>query len=125
MNPDLKINIFNKWNKMVKKYGSKSIIKKQNNTLFAENLDGLSVFMSRFLKPDGQFNLNYYLMSKIQVQNKKKLFFLALITFIEDKQTLDYEEEIPDCQCTDNEFISLSFGDYESYAVVLCNFFQL
>ena len=60
MNPDLKINIFNKWNKMVKKYGSKSIIKKQNNTLFPENLDGLSVFMSRFLKPDGQFNLNYY-----------------------------------------------------------------
>ncbi len=41
--------------------------------LFAENLDGLSIFMSRFLKPDGQFNLNYYLMSKSQVQNKKKV----------------------------------------------------
>ena len=36
----------------------------------------------------------------------------------------DYAEEMPDCWCTDNQFLDLGFGDYEEHAVLLCNYFN-
>ena len=31
---------------------------------------------------------------------------------------------MPDCWCTDNEFLNLGFGEYEEHAVLLCNYFN-
>jgi coiled-coil and C2 domain-containing protein 2A len=110
--------------KWLKKMKEKSILKNRTIRLFAENFDGLSVFMPRFLKPDGQPPPQLLFNEQDPNAIEKAARFVALIPFIEDNQTWDYAEEMPDCWCTDNEFITLGFGDYEEHAVLLCNYFN-
>ena len=110
--------------KWLKKMKEKSILKNRTIRLFAENFDGLSVFMPRFLKPDGQPPPQLIFNEQDPNAIEKAARFVALIPFIEDNQTWDYAEEMPDCWCTDNEFITLGFGDYEEHAVLLCNYFN-
>jgi coiled-coil and C2 domain-containing protein 2A len=102
----------------------KTILKNRTIRLFAENINGHSVFMPRFLKEDGQAPPDVIFNDKEPNPIEKAARFVALIPFIEDNQTWDFAEEMPDCWCTDNEFITLCFGDYEEHAVLLCNYFN-
>ena len=110
--------------KWLKKMKEKTILKNRTIRLFAENINGHSVFMPRFLKEDGQAPPDVIFNDKEPNPIEKAARFVALIPFIEDNQTWDFAEEMPDCWCTDNEFITLCFGDYEEHAVLLCNYFN-
>ena len=92
--------------------------------LFAENFDGYSVFMPRYLKRDGQKPHPQLFNENDDVAIEKSSRYVALIPFIEENQTWDYAEEMPDCWTTDNQFLALGFGDYEEHAVLLCNYFN-
>jgi coiled-coil and C2 domain-containing protein 2A len=92
--------------------------------LFAENFDGFSVFMPRYLKPDGQKPHSQIFNENDDNAIEKASRYVALIPFIEENQTWDYAEEMPDCWTTDNQFLALGFGDYEEHAVLLCNYFN-
>ena len=91
---------------------------------FAENFDGCSVFMPRYLKPDGQMPYSQIFNENDENAIEKVSKYVSLIPFIEENQTWDYAEEMPDCWCTDNQFLDLGFGDYEEHAVLLCNYFN-
>ena len=92
--------------------------------LFAENLDGQSVFMPRYLRPEGQKPHPQLFNENDENALEKATRYVALIPFLEENQTYDYGEEMPDCWTTDNEFLDLGFGDYEEHAVLLCNYFN-
>ena len=92
--------------------------------LFAENFDGESVFMPRYLKKDGQKLHPQLFHENDDNAIEKASRYVALIPFIEENQTWDYAEEMPDCWTTDNQFLALGFGDYEEHAVLLCNYFN-
>jgi len=104
----------------------KSDVKFQNRKIrfFAENFDGCSVFMPRYLKPDGQMPYSQIFNENDENAIEKVSKYVSLIPFIEENQTWDYAEEMPDCWCTDNQFLDLGFGDYEEHAVLLCNYFN-
>jgi len=91
---------------------------------FAENFDGCSVFMPRYLKPDGQMPYSQLFNENDENAIEKVSRYVSLIPFIEENQTWDYAEEMPDCWTTDNQFLDLGFGDYEEHAVLLCNYFN-
>ena len=91
---------------------------------FAENFDGCSVFMPRYLKRDGQMPYPQLFNENDDNAIEKASRYVSLIPFIEENQTWDYAEEMPDCWCTDNQFLDLGFGDYEEHAVLLCNYFN-
>ena len=110
--------------KWLKKMKEKSLLKNRNIRLFAENFDGYSVFMPRFLKAEGQRPHNMIFTVNDENGIEKVSRYVALIPFIEDNQAFDDLEEMPDCWCTDNEFLTLGFGDYEEHAVLLCNYFN-
>ena len=92
--------------------------------LFAENFDGCSVFMPRYLKPDGQMPYTIIFNENDENAIEKVSKYVSLIPFIEENRTWDYAEEMPDSWCTDNQFLDLGFGDYEEHAVLLCNYFN-
>ena len=92
--------------------------------LFAENIDGQSVFMPRYLRPEGQKPHPQLFNENDENALEKATRYVALIPFLEENQTYDYGEEMPDCWTTDNEFLDLGFGDYEEHAVLLCNYFN-
>ena len=104
----------------------KNNVKFKNRTIrfFAENFDGFSVFMPRYLKKDGQMPHSTLFDEKDNNALEKASRYVSLIPFIEENQTWDYAEEMPDCWCTDNQFLDLGFGDYEEHAVLLCNYFN-
>ena len=104
----------------------KSSNKFKNRTirLFAENFNGFSVFMPRYLKRDGQKPHSQLFSENDDNAIEKASRYVALIPFIEENQTWDYAEEMPDCWTTDNQFLALGFGDYEEHAVLLCNYFN-
>ena len=104
------------------KEGSK--FKNRTIRLFAENFDGYSVFMPRYLKSDGQKPHSQIFSENDDNAIEKASRYVALIPFLEENQTWDYAEEMPDCWTTDNEFLALGFGDYEEHAVLLCNYFN-
>ena len=91
---------------------------------FAENIDGCSVFMPRYLKKDGQMPYQQLFNENDDNAIEKATRYVSLIPFIEENQTWDYAEEMPDCWTTDNQFLDLGFGDYEEHAVLLCNYFN-
>ena len=91
---------------------------------FAENFDGCSVFMPRYLKRDGQMPYPQLFNENDDNAIEKASRYVSLIPFIEENQTWDYAEEMPDCWSTDNQFLDLGFGDYEEHAVLLCNYFN-
>jgi coiled-coil and C2 domain-containing protein 2A len=103
---------------------SSSKFKNRKIRLFAENIDGFSVFMPRFLKRDGQKPHPQFFNENDENSIEKVSRFISLIPFIEENQTWDYAEEMPDCWMTDEQFLSLGFGDYEEHAVLLCNYFN-
>ena len=104
----------------------KSNEKFKNRTIrfFAENIDGCSVFMPRYLKRDGQKPYSSLFNENDENAIEKSTRYVSLIPFIEENQTWDYAEEMPDCWTTDNQFLDLGFGDYEEHAVLLCNYFN-
>ena len=104
----------------------KGNVKFQNRVIrfFAENFDGCSVFMPRYLKRDGQMPYPQLFNENDDNAIEKASRYVSLIPFIEENQTWDYAEEMPDCWCTDNQFLDLGFGDYEEHAVLLCNYFN-
>lgn len=116
-----------KWLKAMK---DKSLLKDRCIRLFADNFDGYSVFMPRYLKPDGQkphsllFNSETSTLESDPNAIERVAHYVSLIPFVEDNQAWDTEEELPDCWCTDNEFLTLGFGDYEEHAILLCNYFN-
>ena len=110
-----------KWLNVLK---DSSKFKNRTVRLFAENFDGFSVFMPRYLKPDGQKPHSQIFNENDDNAIEKASRYVALIPFIEENQTWDYAEEMPDCWTTDNQFLALGFGDYEEHAVLLCNYFN-
>ena len=104
----------------------KNVSKFKNRTirLFAENFDGHSVFMPRYLKSDGQKPHSQLFNENDENAIEKASRYVSLIPFIEENQTWEYAEEMPDCWTTDKEFLDLGFGDYEEHAVLLCNYFN-
>ena len=98
----------------------------KNRTIrfFAENFEGHSVFMPRYLKKDGQMPYANLFSENDNNAIEKASRYVSLIPFIEENQTWDYAEEMPDCWTTDNQFLDLGFGDYEEHAVLLCNYFN-
>ena len=119
------------WLKNIK---DSSLLKNRTIRLFCENFDGQSVFIPRYLRKDGQKpdtliftenpNPDYNYDNDEDNAIERAARYVRLIPFIEDNQTWDYAEEMPDCWCTDNEFLELGFGDYEEHAVLLCNYFN-
>ena len=97
---------------------------KRTIRFFAENINGHSVFMPRYLKRDGQMPYPQLFNENDDNAIEKSTRYVSLIPFIEENQTWDYAEEMPDCWTTDNEFLDLGFGDYEEHAVLLCNYFN-
>ena len=77
-----------------------------------------------YLKPDGQKPHSQLFIENDDNAIEKASRYVELIPFIEENQTWDYAEEMPDCWTTDNEFLTLGFGDYEEHAVLLCNYFN-
>ena len=103
---------------------SNSKFKNRTIRLFAENFDGHSVFMPRYLKSDGQKPHPQLFSENDDNAIEKASRYVSLIPFIEENQTWEYAEEMPDCWDTDNQFLDLGFGDYEEHAVLLCNYFN-
>ena len=110
-----------KWLRSIK---DKAMYKNRNIRLFAENFDGYSIFMPRYLRKEGQKPPDFIFKAGDENAIEMVSRYVALIPFIEDSQTFDFAEEMPDCWCTDNQFLTLGFGDYEEHAVLLCNYFN-
>ena len=108
---------------LLKEYRSKSMYSNRHLKIFAENFDGFSVFISRYLHPQEPPSVIYDKInnSDDSLAIEKAARYVSLIPFIEDCQAF---EEMPDCWCTDYEFINLGFGDYEEHAILLCNYFN-
>ena len=113
-----------KWLKNLKE---NPMYQSRNIKLLAENFDGYSVFLSRFIKPGGQKPPQIVFDEVNQPEDtysiEKAARFVSLIPFVEDGHTFDYED-LPDCWCTDEQFLTLGFGDFEEHAFLLCNYFN-
>jgi hypothetical protein len=112
--------------KWLKKIKQNPLLINRNIKLFAENFDGYSVFLSRYIKPGGQ-KPPEIVFDEINAPDdyysiEKAARYVSLIPFIEDSHT--FEEDMPDCWCTDEQFLTLGFGDYEEHAILLCNYFN-
>ena len=86
-------------------------LSKRNFRLFAENFDGFSVFISRFLKPQKPplivFNESVESLRTDPLAIERAARFVSLIPFMDDSLGFD---EMPECWCTDEQFLTLSFG---------------
>jgi len=83
--------------------------------LFAENFDGFSVFISRFLKPQKPplIVLNEsgdHIRDPLAIERAAR--FVSLIPFLDDSHGF---EEMPDCWCNDEQFLTLNFGGKNYY----------
>jgi len=99
----------------------KGISKNRHVQLFAENFDGYSVFIPRYVKAQKPPDI---VLSEDRKDDpyaiQKAARFVALVPFVNDSQAFD---EFPDCWCTTEQLFTLGFGDYEEHAVLLCNYF--
>ncbi len=113
-----------KWLKNLK---ANSFIAQRNIRVLAENFDGYSVFMPRYIRVDGQkppeIVFDEVNNPSDEYSIEKAARYVSLIPFVEDSHAFDHEE-MPDCWCTDEQFLALGFGDYEEHAVLLCNYFN-
>ena len=109
-----------KWVQGIK---STAIYEKRLIKLFAENVQGESVFMSRYLYPQKPptviFNEARQRDSEVSIDNVAH--FVAMIPFLADSQAFG---DLPDMWCTSQEFIDMCAGDNEEHAVLLCNYFN-
>lgn len=110
-----------KWLKAIK---DDFLLKNRYIKLFGENFDGYSVFIPRFLKPQKPPEIVFDQLNNPndELAIEKAARYISLIPFVEDCQV--FEEDISDCWCTDEQFLSLGFGDYEEHAILLCNYFN-
>ena len=101
------------WLEKIKK---KKKLSKRNIKLWGENIEGKSVFLSRFITPmKPPFSLedpHIY---------EKCARYVSLIPF---KYDWEHFDDVPDLWCTALEFIALRGGDYEEHATLLCNYFN-
>jgi coiled-coil and C2 domain-containing protein 2A len=111
-----------KWLKTIKE---NILLKNRNIKIFAENFDGYSIFIPRYIRPqkppeiilDEVHNIND------QFSIEKVARYVSLIPFVDDAISID-SDTLPDCWCTDEQFITLGFGDYTEHAILLCNYFN-
>ncbi len=86
-------------------------LQKRYLRLFSENFDGLSVFISRYLKPQKPpllvLNENVQSFKDDPLAIERAARFVSLIPFLDDSHGFD---GMPDCWCTDEEFLTLNFG---------------
>jgi hypothetical protein len=110
--------------KWLKKLKEKRVFGQRNIRVFVENFDGFSVFLPRYLKPQEPPRIVYD-PSRPMDDNciEKAARYVSLIPFVPDSQAFT-SEELPDCWCTDEQFLTLGFGDYEEHAILLCNYFN-
>lgn len=97
----------------------KSILKERKIHLWAENTDGQSVFLPRYitaLEPPSGLLADNDMDSIAKVAR-----YVSLIPHIEDNQAF---KDLPDIWSNSQEFFDLCFGDYEEHAVLLCNYFK-
>ena len=98
-------------------------LQNRNIRVFADNFNGNSVFIPRYLHPQKPpleiFDKND--SNTWQLAIEKTSYYVSLIPFIEDCNAFD---EMPECWCTDEEFFNFKFGDYEEHAILLCNYFN-
>lgn len=94
--------------KVLKEYKAKSYLKTRHIKLFAENFDGYSVFISRYVKAQKPPDI---VISDADPQDQfaiqKAARYVSLIPFIDDSQAFD---EMPDCWCSSDQFFTLGFG---------------
>jgi coiled-coil and C2 domain-containing protein 2A len=112
-----------KWLKGVKE---NPLLKERNIRVLAENFDGYSVFLPKYLKPGGQKPHSLIFDENViddSIAIEKVARYVSLIPFIGDAQAFGHDE-IPDCWCTDEQFLTLGFGDYSEHAILLCNYFN-
>lgn len=110
-------------NSLIKKLKGYSLLSNRYIRAFADNFSSHSVFICRFINPqeppqtifDKENNIN----DPYAIEKASR--YVALIPFLEDCQAFD---EMPECWCTDLEFMNLKFGDYEEHAILLCNYFN-
>ncbi|MCQ2816962.1 MAG: hypothetical protein MJ252_06830 [archaeon] len=100
--------------KWLKELKTQLKFKDRNIRLFAENFDGYSVFMPRYLKPEGEKPPDEIFDISATGSTDPKAIevaarYVALIPFVEDSQTWSdgSNEDLPDAWCTDKEFLQL------------------
>jgi coiled-coil and C2 domain-containing protein 2A len=90
---------------------------------FGENINGQSVFLSRYLTrqkpPREAVDLEQDPQDPFAIEKVAR--FVQLIPFIEDNRAF---EDLPDLWCTSQEFLDLGGGDYEEHSILLCNYFN-
>lgn len=111
-------------NNLLKNIKTLPFVAGRNVKIFADNINGNSVFICRYLKPQipplSIFDPND-LNLRDRVAIEKIARYVSLIPFIDDCNTF---EDLPECWCSDYEFLNLKFGDYEEHAILLCNYFN-
>jgi len=98
----------------------KKIHKNRYIRIFAENFEGQSVFLPRFitaLAPPASFNIDLTTDKAINQVTR----FVSLIPFVEDNQAF---KDLPDVWCGCQQFLDLCAGDYEEHSILLCNYFK-
>jgi hypothetical protein len=110
-------------NALLKNMMSTPLLSNRYIRVFADNLNGYSVFLCRFIHPQEPpktiFDKDNNLQDPYSIEKAAR--YVALIPFLDDCQAFD---EMPECWCTDCEFLNLRFGDYEEHAILLCNYFN-
>lgn len=110
--------------KWLKKIKQKDLLKNRHIKIFAENFDNQSTFISRFIKPSGQRPPMLIYEENDDENIGRAARYVSLIPFVEDSQSWNSNVEMPDCWCTDSQFLTLGFGDYEEHAILLLNYFN-
>lgn len=110
-------------NALLKNMMSTPLLSNRYIRVFADNLNGYSVFLCRYIQPQEPpktiFDKDNNLQDPYAVEKAAR--YVALVPFLDDCQAFD---EMPECWCTDCEFLNLRFGDYEEHAILLCNYFN-
>eukprot|EP00357_Protocruzia_adherens_P030440 CAMPEP_0115042130 /NCGR_PEP_ID=MMETSP0216-20121206/46090_1 /TAXON_ID=223996 /ORGANISM="Protocruzia adherens, Strain Boccale" /LENGTH=1496 /DNA_ID=CAMNT_0002424201 /DNA_START=154 /DNA_END=4644 /DNA_ORIENTATION=- len=100
-------------------------LEKRNVALWGENIKGKSIFVCRFVRPNGlappadviDMDRNPGDGTAIE----KVVRYVSMIPFKEDNMLF---KDLPDIWCTSQEFLDLKGGDYEEHAILLCNYFK-
>ncbi|MEE4248836.1 MAG: hypothetical protein V2I33_25950 [Kangiellaceae bacterium] len=95
-------------------------MKNRSIKVFAENVNGHSVFLPRFicpLEPPPQFSTEGDNSTIIE----KCIWYVSLIPHVEDNKAF---KDLPDVWSTCQEFLDLCAGDYEEHAILLCNYLK-
>ena len=106
----------NEWIKAYQRqFNSERVVK-----LFLENLDGQSVFVSKYLsplKPPSEI----YSGPSDKKAIEKCARFVSLIPYVDDSVLF---RDMPNLACSCQEFLDLGMGDTEEHAILLCNYFN-